>query len=55
MERTNDAARGNLVGKRYRCERCTTEVICVKAGDGELTCHGVPMPLLAPKPLPATD
>jgi hypothetical protein len=46
---------GNLVGKRYHCETCGTEVICVKAGPGLMACHGQPMELLAAKPLPATD
>ena len=46
---------GNLVGKRYHCEICGTEVICVKAGAGRMTCHGQSMELLAAKPLPATD
>jgi hypothetical protein len=46
---------GNLVGKRYHCETCATEVICVKAGSGRMACHGRPMELLAAKPLPATD
>jgi Desulfoferrodoxin, N-terminal domain len=48
-------ASGNLVGKRYHCETCATEVICVKAGSGQIVCHGRPMDLLAAKPLPATD
>jgi hypothetical protein len=46
---------GNLVGKRYHCETCATEIICVKAGPGRISCHARPMELLAAKPLPATD
>jgi hypothetical protein len=45
----------NQTGKRYRCEACGTEVICVKAGEGHVACHGQPMDVLAPKPLPSTD
>jgi hypothetical protein len=31
------------------------EVICVRAGSGTFECHGMPMRLKAPKPLPASD
>jgi desulfoferrodoxin-like iron-binding protein len=31
------------VGTRLRCERCGTEIIVVKATDGELTCCDKPM------------
>jgi hypothetical protein len=48
-------ASGSLVGKRYRCESCGTEIICVRAGKGRVACHGLAMALLAAKPLPATD
>jgi hypothetical protein len=50
-----EEAVGNLIGKRYRCEECGTEVICVRAGTGGVGCHARRMELLAPKPLPATD
>jgi hypothetical protein len=50
-----DADTANLVGKRYRCPSCGTEIICVKGGPGRVACHGGPMELLAAKPLPATD
>ncbi len=45
----------NLVGKRYRCETCGTEVMCVKGGPGHFACHGVAMPLMSAKPLPSSD
>jgi hypothetical protein len=45
----------NQVGKRYRCEQCGLEVICVRAGAGRFSCHGAPMPLLATRPLPSSD
>ena len=31
---------GTLIGKRYRCEKCGTEVLCTKAGLGQLWCCG---------------
>jgi len=33
----------NEMGKRYMCEKCGSEFIVTKAGDGELTCCGQPM------------
>jgi hypothetical protein len=45
----------NQVGKRYACSVCQTEVICVKAGAGRISCHGDTMPLLGSKALPSTD
>jgi hypothetical protein len=45
----------NLIGKRYRCTTCGTEVMCVKAGGGRFHCHGASMELLAAKPLPSSD
>ena len=35
----------NEVGKRYFCEKCGTEFIVTKAGDGKITCCGQPMTL----------
>jgi desulfoferrodoxin-like iron-binding protein len=48
-------ADSNQVGKRYRCEECGTQVICVKRGEGRFTCHGQPMELESNKPLPSSD
>ena len=45
----------NQVGKRYRCEACGTQVICVKKGEGRFGCHGQPMVLQSSKPLPSSD
>lgn len=45
----------NELGKRYVCSQCVTQVLVSKAGDGELTCHGEPMTLDAPKALPSSD
>lgn len=45
----------NQTGKRYVCAHCETQLICVKKGDGEFTCHGQVMELLTAKPLPSSD
>jgi hypothetical protein len=45
----------NQMGKRYTCTQCETTVLVTKGGDGELTCHGVPMELATAKPLPSSD
>jgi hypothetical protein len=50
-----DGSPTNMAGKRYRCEVCDSEVICVRPGSGRVQCHDSAMTLLAPKPLPATD
>ena len=33
----------NQAGKRYFCEKCGSEMIVTKAGDGKLSCCGQPM------------
>lgn len=45
----------NLLGKRFQCEHCGTEVLCIKPGDGEVQCCGVAMQLQQPKVLPSAD
>ncbi len=35
----------NELGKRYFCEKCGTEFIVTKRGEGKLTCCGQPMTL----------
>jgi hypothetical protein len=45
----------NQMGKRYTCAECDATVLVTKAGDGELTCHGVAMVLAESKPLPSSD
>lgn len=54
-DNANQSPAGNLIGKRYQCAQCGSELICVRGGSGAITCHATPMELLAPKPLPATD
>jgi desulfoferrodoxin-like iron-binding protein len=43
------------LGKRYRCQQCGTEVLCLKPGGGVLRCHGQPMTPLQLRPLPSSD
>ncbi|HEY42010.1 MAG TPA: hypothetical protein G4O18_09200 [Dehalococcoidia bacterium] len=43
------------LGKRYRCTVCGTEILCVKAGTGEVTCCGQAVELQEPKKIPSSD
>jgi hypothetical protein len=45
----------NQLGKRFQCEKCGTEVLCIKPGDGGVECCGAPMELMQPKVLPSAD
>jgi hypothetical protein len=45
----------NSIGKRYECGECGAQVLVTKGGEGSLECHGKPMEVAAPKPLPASD
>jgi hypothetical protein len=45
----------NQLGKRFQCETCNSEVLCIKAGDGEIQCCDKAMELLQPKVLPSAD
>ncbi len=45
----------NQLGKRFQCEVCSTEVLCIKAGDGGIHCCGKSMGLIQPKVLPSAD
>ena len=45
----------NQLGKRFRCEVCGSEVLCVKAGEGTIVCDGKEMELQQPRPLPSSD
>lgn len=45
----------NQLGKRYKCENCGTEVLCIKGSNGEVVCCDKPMTLLQPKMLPSAD
>jgi transcription elongation factor Elf1 len=46
---------GNQLGKRFQCENCSSEVLCIKGGDGEIECCGKAMELMVPKVLPSAD
>ena len=45
----------NVLGKRYQCEKCGTEVLCNKAGEGALECCELTMKIKEAKPLPSSD
>ncbi len=45
LRREGGAELANEVGKRYFCEKCGTEFIVTKGGEGKLTCCGQPMTL----------
>jgi len=50
-----EASMPNQLGKRFQCETCGTEVLCIKPGAGEVACCGVAMKLMQPKVLPSAD
>lgn len=43
------------LGKRYRCEVCGTEALCVKAGPGEITCCEQAVKVQEPRLIPSSD
>jgi hypothetical protein len=45
----------NQLGKRYRCDACGVEILCLAAGQGTFTCHGVAMSVIQLTALPASD
>jgi hypothetical protein len=45
----------NEFGKRYQCEKCGTEVLCTKPGEGKVWCCDQEMALQKPKALPSSD
>ncbi len=45
----------NQLGKRYVCDDDGIEVLCTKAGDGEVACNNTPMILQVPRALPSSD
>ena len=46
---------GTQLGKRYVDEEAGVEVLCTKAGTGELSCNDRVMSLKSAKPLPSSD
>jgi len=45
----------NVLGKRYMCEKCGTEVLCNKGGTGGVECCDGEMKIKEAKPLPSSD
>ncbi len=45
----------NQLGKRYQCEKCGTEVLCNKPGNGSLECCEGEMKIKEAKALPSSD
>lgn len=45
----------NQLGRRYQCETCGTMVLCTKAGEGAIVCHGDEMGVQQPRKLPSSD
>ncbi|WP_230202778.1 hypothetical protein [Parafrankia discariae] len=44
-----------LLGKRYRAPGGTFEALCVRQGAGALELDGLPLELVKPRTLPASD
>ena len=49
------AGPGTLLGKRYADEEIGLEVLCTKAGNGQLSVNGRVLTLRQARPLPASD
>ena len=45
----------NQIGKRYVSDETGVEVLCTKAGEGEIKCNDEPMTLQVPRALPSSD
>lgn len=45
----------NELGKRYECAVCGTTILCTKASEGEIACHGQVMEIQTPRKLPSSD
>jgi len=43
------------LGKRYRCVKCGTKILCTKAGEGRLTCCGQGIEIQKPGPILSSD
>jgi len=43
------------LGKRYRCQTCGTETLCLKPGEGAITCCGQEMEVQEPRTIPSSD
>ena len=45
----------NQLGRRYECDSCGSTVLCTKAGEGTIKCHGSEMELQQPRKRPSSD
>jgi len=45
----------NQLGKRYKCEVCGTEILCIKAGNGPTVCCGQEIKVQEPRRVPSSD
>lgn len=45
----------NQLGKRFVCDKCGTQVLVTKAGEGEVVCCEQAMTMQQPRPLPSSD
>ena len=45
----------NQLGKRFQCESCGSEVLCIKPGECDLKAGDREMELMQPKVLPSAD
>ena len=43
------------LGKRYRCQTCGTEILCLKTGEGVVICCGQEMEVQEPRTIPSSD
>ncbi len=43
------------LGKRYRCQVCGTEALCVKSGENSVNCCDQEMEVQEPKTIPSSD
>ena len=50
-----DGSEGTGMGKRYADEELGLELLCTKAGPGDLAVNGTRLPLKGAKPLPSSD
>ena len=51
----SEAAVANRLGRRYECATCGSTVLCTKAGEGTVQCHGADMTVQEPRKLPSSD
>ncbi len=45
----------NQLGKRYRCSKCGTEILCTKASDSVVNCCDEEMETQEPRKMPSSD